>query len=345
MVKSTENTQTFDMIIGGKKQELQRLSKDKPTIKKELLESKTLYIFLSIDLTNSTAFKAKAPDLWADVVPEFYKAVKNKYLDLSLWKLVGDEVLLYTPLFNIDLIANLIKQTDRVVKNLIDEIADNIGYKKGKVKEGKAIIKNSLGAKGTMWISLCGTGQRNRVFPSPFSVDVTAPALDFIGRDIDEGFRISKFAVKDRVIISPLLAGVISSFKTQMHSTQTVSEAGSSINDIRNDNFIITSYQKLKGLWNDRFVPIIMFFGDGSEGLNKFEYDELMHESFCPSFTGLPTQYVAEEKNRLSNVRKILKSVSLDKECRSIVTLLEDSHYQDRAENIKQRLCTSIGAL
>ncbi len=58
---------------------------------------KSFYIFISIDLVNSTALKNRDPG-WPIVITKFYEITKKEIKDklsASVWKFVGDEILFY----------------------------------------------------------------------------------------------------------------------------------------------------------------------------------------------------------------------------------------------------------
>lgn len=74
-------------------------------------------MFFSFDLTDSTAFKTEHPALWANVFTNFYtqalerlgvesyrgqsSEVDDSKCIRKLWKLIGDEVLIYVPICSI----------------------------------------------------------------------------------------------------------------------------------------------------------------------------------------------------------------------------------------------------
>ena len=89
--------------------------------------------------------------------------------------------------------------------------------------------------------------------------------MDFLGRDIDEGFRMAKYAVKNKIIVSPLLAWLI--WKKAQED-----EDSKKIIDL---NFKITAFISMKGVWRGRKVPVIMFNQQFLQLVDILEYDEL----------------------------------------------------------------------
>ena len=70
-----------------------------------------------------------------------------------------------------------------------------------------------------------------------------------MGPDIDEGFRLCEYAEKKQMIISPKL----------MYLLIRLRENDSDQINILNLNFKIVNYVTMKGVWENRLYPIIMF--------------------------------------------------------------------------------------
>lgn len=307
------------------------------------LNDASVGVFVSIDLTNSTAFKIQYKDLWKKVIPAYYNAVQRAFgvgeyhevgLEITdivhLWKFVGDEVLLYAPIYEAKSIEQIVFAANDVVSSINRRILENI---EGDLSESDLrAIECDLGAKGTVWIGLYSknpnaTG-RNMVYEEKSAVNSGAPKrIDFLGADIDEGFRISKFAVKKRVLVSPLLAGVINA---------THDSKGGLIQT----QYVITSYQTLKGVWKNRKVPIIMYFPAGIQ--DSFEYDELEHDTFCAGIRSDFKQYVLVDTNNINKIDNILQSVELYATREEIVDTLRSEEYVRKRVTVTRRLPSKI---
>jgi hypothetical protein len=82
--------------------------------------------------------------------------------------------------------------------------------------------------------------------------------VDFLGPDIDAGFRIAQHADKRKLTIAANLAETLLLYSPQK-----------SIEGLR-----IVGYRELKGVWNGRPYPIIWFYSDWSKIGDTFYYDD-----------------------------------------------------------------------
>lgn len=146
-------------------------------------------LFFSVDCVGSTQLKqasrlqAKSSiENWAPNIIYFYQNFRDRLLQngISFWKYNGDEILFYVPLKDWNDAANFV----RCFQNQIQE----------QNSSGKGIC-----VKGTMWIA--GFPVDNVILQTKGS-----DSIDFIGPDIDLGFRIASLAKKDRIAMSPDLA-------------------------------------------------------------------------------------------------------------------------------------------
>lgn len=189
-------------------------------------------LFLSVDLTGSTAFKHKSKDtlVWIKAFQNFYgqfpQILEQKYNDVcearanidasekdgcpKLWKTIGDEILFCCRLSSL---CHLGACVDAFVEAL---------------KEFGALAREfDLNTKGNAWVASfptpncsimpiqngdgLGEDSLNGKSDLPtedneIKVDNDPSKFDFLGKGIDAGFRISKNSAIDTLTISPGLA-------------------------------------------------------------------------------------------------------------------------------------------
>jgi hypothetical protein len=121
-----------------------------------------------------------------------------------------------------------------------------------------------------------GLLESNNILVSDFE-NVTLGPVDFIGRDIDIGFRIAKYAHRNKVTISPDVARLIFEDAGAQHY-----DAGKSVR--------MLDTAPLKGVWNERPFPIIWYYRDWSKILETFQYDEKDSEFYRLAQTALQSQ-------------------------------------------------------
>ena len=327
---------------------LKEFSKQAPINVNKSYDAGNVYTFVSIDLTNSTKFKVEQSELWKTVIAGFYDKIFEAYginhyetlikdlppnLNIKFWKFVGDEVLLYVPINNRNEIYEIVKATDELVKQLNHWIADYIlkfyecsgqcleeivgctcpfRFLNNGTCKIKEILSNSLGAKATIWIAVCGKSNEDRniihVTSSSTSNLFGNDAFDFLGPEIDEGFRIAKFAVNKRVVVSPFLVNIL--HRTAKDDAKAIIES----------NFRIISYQKLKGVWRERPFPIVMYSTSFKNFHEAFDYDEMN----LSSYSGVGANGFEEKRCQITYLNKILNDVNLNTEIDKIIKILSD---------------------
>lgn len=149
-----------------------------------------VYIFFSADLIGSTRKKQNAQgglciSSWVSNAVLFYTSFEDEFVGdgVQLWKYNGDEILFYAKITSWS-------EALKHVKKFRDVIEKNNNSS-----------ENKYPVKGTIWTA--GFPIRNFILRQPV---VKNSLIDFIGPDIDLGFRIASLANRERIAISPELA-------------------------------------------------------------------------------------------------------------------------------------------
>lgn len=158
----------------------------------------------------------------------------------EFWKVLGDEVVYTKRIQNIQEIPEAL---DDIYRILID-----INQKIKSAKIGDVQTAEVLAVKATVWaadISPSNLGADN--ITVEYKVGKDDLRLEYLGTDIDGGFRIAKYTSEDRLVISADLAALFlkeESLQKYFHKI----------------NFV--AYRILKGIWNGEAYPIFMYHGD-----------------------------------------------------------------------------------
>ncbi|PCJ17837.1 MAG: hypothetical protein COB02_12270 [Candidatus Cloacimonadota bacterium] len=224
------------------------------------------YLILSVDIVGSTAFKNKYESReWLPTIKQFYIDFPSHFYDeihtlnktnilnkqefkiskefVKIWKYLGDEILFYIDLQAIQKESHAIFYVYAFLKAI-----DSCKYYKEGRKDKPEITE--LSSKGTAWIAS---------FPITNSIVVKNP-IDFIGPQIDTGFRLGKFSDPTKFIISVELAWVMLQFYSDKSNTTLK-------NDIK-INFHFDEMTPLKGVLAGQPYPII--FINLIEGKNQY---------------------------------------------------------------------------
>ncbi len=220
----------------------------------------SVYAFSSFDLVNSTSYKSRAPQRWPDVIKSFYYSVERTVervlhdddaLQPQVWKYIGDEVVLFTRVYDDAELYRALQMTADACALLQNEVAER------DADDDRVQRAHRLGVKASCWIAPVGDVRSDRAR----NIEVqtrTIPIRDFLGPDIDTGFRIGKSAMRGAVTISAMLAELL----VQAESS-------------RSRLMRLVGYHKLKGVWSGRPYPSIWYRCDWHGYEHQFDYDEL----------------------------------------------------------------------
>jgi isopentenyldiphosphate isomerase len=267
-----------------------------------------IYLFYSFDLVNSTAFKNKYKESWTNVFKRFYdyivKEVQTNHKNTRVWKYIGDEILLYKKINNQAELITAPSKTSKVIQTVTNNL-----HKMHPETKGILFVKSTLWIAKVKWQGNLekksseengSFNSDNIVFPvnPEYPLAESTEVIDFLGPDIDLGFRITKHTEKSKLLISAELAYLLYLLRGEV-------ERKSVPNYRVEDNLKIISFEHLKGIWNGRRYPIIWY----SENWDKATYD-------------YEEQYDSEKVNRLIKgetlhidfVSKVFDDVNLSKE-------------------------------
>ncbi len=350
----------------------------------ELLQG--VYVYVSMDLTNSTLFKSRHKHMWPKFISAFYESVMDNFgvlrfrdgaLDDSdkidskdsnsnvmnhigefqLWKTVGDEVLLYCKVPTWDAIYNTIVLIDNRKTCIIDQtinkaisntlIAENYDEQKANdvKKEHEQIYRQYFDIKTTVWIASCAGdishissgGYPNLAYKSTNysneEINNDLEHLDFMGPDIDEGFRLCEFAEKKQMIISPKL----------MYLLIKLEDGNKDKLNILDLNFRIVNYVTMKGVWENRLYPIIMFCQQEPTGSKlecwkkMFEYDAFENSLLYANIEKHGDKFLNDTRYSVMSLENIYKNAVREDEVRALV-----ESFKKQEEAMKQSSETKL---
>lgn len=205
----------------------------------------TVTMFISFDLVNCTLYKSKHKGNWVGGVSSVLDHVMAAFVNSPIqgyrfWKMLGDEVV-YTN--HIETISEIADITQDVYNTVVD-----INRKIKTAQIGDATTAKVLGVKATVWIADISPKhlQADNIYVE-YEINKGELKAEYLGTDIDGGFRIAQFTSANRVVISADLAALF--LKEQaLHPVF--------------DKIHFVAYRKLKGIWNGEPYPIFMYHGD-----------------------------------------------------------------------------------
>lgn len=237
-----------------------QFSNGEPQKQMSLVSKAELFLFFSVDICNSTQLKGQKD--WLEANRLLYE---EGFISMDMWKFIGDEVVYWVALEKIDNLPSLIESAHHYLKQLQNELCRRFGV--------------SFRLKGTIWMAETGRGTKAYHVKTPDVVN------EFLGVEIDEGFRLSKNITGSKIVLDPKVVYILCMVDSIFHGNykgnwfdenarffkeaRKIDPEPSRISDVKSEIRFI-GYTKLKGIWNDRMYPIFWY---GQEELD-FEYDE-----------------------------------------------------------------------
>lgn len=211
-----------------------------------------IYLFFSFDLIGSTKLKTENNN-WPDIIFRFYeilaKEMQNKLPQVIVWKYLGDEVLLHLSIQDLELKDTIFKIPE-IIYNIQDKVSDDL-YDSFKIRYflKSTIWMAGINSEQSKQFVANKTEERSSNYPNlRLNLNSGKQYLpDFIGPDMDIGFRIAKYAYHHKVTISANFAYFL---------------LKKSKKNIIKNNIKVVSFEQLKGVWRTQYYPIIWYYPD-----------------------------------------------------------------------------------
>jgi len=179
------------------------------------LNISSVAIFMSIDLSGSTAFKSEATTdtegpAWVGAFEEFFREVplimmgqiaaafifEEQVPDCSVWKVIGDEIVFLAH-------PKSARQAQLLTNAFYNTI---INY------DNKIFERWPLRVRGCSWAAQISSRNRQIEIPEMMGSDSSQTYVDYLGPDVDAGFRLAGCVGRGQLIVSSnlvqLLAGM-----------------------------------------------------------------------------------------------------------------------------------------
>lgn len=235
------------------------------TVVEDIDDKAQIFMFLSYDISDSTKLKSIYPREWANAISVLLDAQEEVQF-MDFWKFNGDEVLFKCNISSIYFLCKLIERAYSQLESLQDAMQKHI---------------KSLTLKGTLWIALTNADLSNYHNNYRFAVKEN---IDFSGKNIDEGFRLTKCSSMKKLAIDPKIVYILlrRAFELEKESnnvnySQEKRMLERSIKGILNRiHFIGDAF--CKGVWDNNPYPIYWFYElDNPSGIRYGEFLNGIH--------------------------------------------------------------------
>ncbi|OHD56544.1 MAG: hypothetical protein A2014_04430 [Spirochaetes bacterium GWF1_49_6] len=176
-----------------------------------MIETSQLLLFISADLVGSTSIKSTQVNIeedrsWIGYFKKFYldlpfivnENLKENNLKIDIWKFNGDEILFKA-------VINRINDIKVIIGRYIESVRE---FQEKNSQENSYIIKTTIWTAGFPVINKEVTPLL-RDENSNNKDEITNPYQDYIGPSIDAGFRLTKFADPNKIVLSIELAYIV----------------------------------------------------------------------------------------------------------------------------------------
>lgn len=298
--------------------------------------SRTVELFFSFDIVNSSSYKELNSFGWKFVLTTILMNIKSSVAkeipEAQLWRVLGDEVIFFVTVKNVEEIYTMIDSIYRVLT------AENAKLRNGSFIEGVkdsfavndliAIKSNKiLAVQAAAWLAIVISNSEklelepyDNIFTTYF-MNENQQINEFLGQDIDTGFRVKKETQNRRLAVSIELAKILS------ERTEYLSRL-----------YIIT-YKVLKGVWDNRLYPIIWYHDAEISGVSfedSFFYDETAYSTLSKEYflnreteEGNLTDYMFWDVHRALD--KIIKDQQLENKMKRISQIIEETENDKKA--------------
>ena len=290
---------------------------------------KGVYIFASFDLANSTKIKYR-DSKWIALINQLIDSSISEWFGLKFWKYNGDEILYYSEVTAISQIAKILHQIyiksndirEKLLKMMIND--ESLGF-----------ACDLVGIKTAVWIAYVSND--NNAVNSMLDTSY----IDFAGINMDEGFRMSKCAIQNKIVVDPKIAFLIclatneiysgkssnvdpynytKSFETKEYlrsidevfgkfcvQNYPISSDYDDLFKVVANNFRVVGYEKCKGVWEDRPYPIIWYSDNWDSSIEEAKYDEVYSDKLVTK--ELINFYYNDYEHSYLDTLKILKKI------------------------------------
>lgn len=287
--------------------------------KKELFERRSVEVFFSFDIVNSTSYKTLNFTDWSQVIFALFSKVQQlvtkKMPSAEMWRILGDEVIFIVPIKEKSDIFIYVNSVFEILNIIVSQLKKGTFFDELRISDlARDLMKmqNIISMKAAAWIAIIGENLKKLEqydnLIERFRLQEGYGVFEFLGNDIDTGFRIKSNTQDRRLVISYELAYILSR----------------NTNHLKNIHII--TYKRLKGVWQNRLYPIIWYYDEkylnGISFENSFYYDEGENSELVKSYFENKINPILEQK-MYYDVNYALNKILIDQQLEDKFTKID----------------------
>lgn len=306
-----------------------------------LSEAGEVYLLYSFDLVNSTKYKSISKE-WPEVFEIFYREtgteMSEKIGGIVPWKYIGDEILFAKKIISENDVLDACKNVDKVRTNVLKKLHDTYKCTKG-ILEIKCVVwltRAIKKSKGKDWLS----GEEAIVLKNTEDTGnlKTTLKIDFLGKDIDCGFRLGKFVEHGKTVVGAKFCYCLLNLFSKLDKQKVPVQRYEELEQMIDKNFIIVSYKTLKGIWNENPYPVVWYHPNLDNPKKAFKYsDHLRSEMVMGFLNDYQNNKFTQDFYKLDYIKDLMEEHNLTEEMCLIEELIEKqiSEYEEEEEKEK----------
>lgn len=291
---------------------LVKQKQDMGSRREEQDNSRWVELFFSFDVVNSSVYKTINYFGWSSVLSLLFhkiqKHTKSLIPEAELWRVLGDEVIF---------VARVEDESD--IHIFVEKVFEILIKMIGQIKSGKFFeelssdcaqrdvdlmkLQNVISLKGAAWIAIITKDGNKELKPydnifEKYRAKDDYEINEYLGNDIDTGFRIKNKTEDRRLVVSYELAYLLSSRTDSL----------SCLN--------IVAYDTLRGIWDGDLYPIIWYHNPkiyhSIEFRDSFYYSEREQSEIVRRYLDNEPKFKLDEF-LYKEVKRALDKIKLDR--------------------------------
>lgn len=212
-------------------------------------------LFVSFDIVNSTLYKSLHKDGWSTAFSNILRRIISVFSNnptggYDFWKTLGDEIIYTRKIGNEQDLLNTLEEIYRSLILLNQKIAQ------GELCDSKTA--KILSIKATTWLAdLSSSHEKTDNILTYYQINDKRRQADYIGPDIDAGFRTAHYSMSNRMIVSFEIACILMRYQHQLEQEAGFMEIPQRIH--------LLAHKVLKGVWDGHPYPILLYHGNPNQ--------------------------------------------------------------------------------
>lgn len=211
-------------------------------------------LFFSFDIVNSTMYKSLTGN-WPIIIQGLLEDIRARVFKMQelsssiLWRVIGDEMIFVLTIYSLEEIGGAVDAIFEVTQKTSRSLQTGKFFE---TLEGQSIQKNDiellkmqtpLSIKSAAWLAIVNKKNETPYQCIKFNYSASSQnqiITEYLGKDIDAGFRLKAYTQDRRLVVSFELACLL-------------------VDLGRSKDLFVMDYARLKGVWNEALYPIIWF--------------------------------------------------------------------------------------